>query len=163
MNIRNANSDDLSSIMSIYRIAQDFMIKTGNPTQWGREYPTCELIKNDIADGVCYLICEDDTPHGVFALFKGDEPTYSYIENGKWLNDDAYVTIHRIASDGEVNGIFKCAVEYSKEISDNIRIDTHESNIIMQHVIEKSGFVKCGRIYVRDGSPRIAYQWSRLK
>jgi RimJ/RimL family protein N-acetyltransferase len=40
----------------------------------------------------------------------------------------------------------------------NIRIDTHRDNAIMQHLLEKNGFVKCGIIYVEDGSPRIAYQ-----
>ena len=31
----------------------------------------------------------------------------------------------------------------------------------MQKQIEKSGFKKCGTIYVEDGSPRIAYHWER--
>lgn len=29
---------------------------------------------------------------------------------------------------------------------------------IMQHLICKNGFQKCGIIYVEDGSPRIAYE-----
>ncbi len=161
MHIRKAQMDDLDSIMNIYGIAQDFMIESGNPNQWGHTYPSSDLIKEDIAKGICHLICDGEVPHGVFALFCGDEPTYSYIENGKWLNNDTYVTVHRIAGDGKVKGIFRCAINHCKSISDNIRIDTHESNVIMLHVIEKNGFVKCGRIYVRDGSPRIAYQWSR--
>lgn len=161
MNIRKAETDDLDDIMRIYRTAQDFMIESGNPDQWGHSYPSSELIVDDISRGVCYLLCDNGTAHGVFALFEGDEPTYKYIENGRWLNDDAYVTVHRIAGDGKIRGIFSCAMEYCKDISDNIRIDTHKSNLIMQHVIEKSGFEKCGRIYVADGTPRIAYQWSR--
>lgn len=147
--------------MRIYESAQDFMISSGNPTQWGRTYPAKELIEEDIETGVCHVICDNDVPHGVFALFSGDEPTYSYIENGEWLNDDEYVTVHRIASDGAVKGIFKSAIDYCKGICDNIRIDTHKSNIIMQKLIEKNGFEKCGIVYVRDGSPRIAYQWTR--
>ena len=161
MQIRKAIPDDLKAIMRIYAIAQDFMIETGNPNQWGHSYPSEDLIKDDISNEVCYLICDDDGPHGVFALFSGQEPTYQYIENGKWLNDDAYVTVHRIASDGQVHGIFKCAIKYCKEMSNNIRIDTHKSNIIMRKQIEKNGFKKCGIIYVADGSPRIAYQWSK--
>lgn len=147
--------------MRIYESAQDFMISSGNPTQWGRTYPAKELIEQDIETGVCHVICDNDVPHGVFALFSGDEPTYSYIENGEWLNDYEYVTVHRIASDGAVKGIFKSAIDYCKGICDNIRIDTHKSNIIMQKLIEKNGFEKCGIVYVRDGSPRIAYQWTR--
>jgi hypothetical protein len=161
MHIRKAADGDLSDIMDIYIAAQDFMIKTGNPNQWGHSYPSKELIKSDIDNENCFLICDDDAPHGVFALFRGDEPTYHHIENGKWINDDEYLTIHRIASDGKVEGVFRCAVDYCKSLSDNIRIDTHDDNIIMQTLIEKNGFEKCGTIYVADGSPRIAYQWIR--
>lgn len=161
MHIRKAEPDDLNEIMVIYKIAQDFMIESGNPNQWGHFYPTEELIKKDIDKKMSYLICDDDGPHGVFALFDGLEPTYQYIENGEWLNDNPYVTLHRIASDGKVHGIFRCAINYCKSISDNIRIDTHKRNEIMQKQIEKNGFEKCGTIYVADGSPRIAYQWSK--
>lgn len=161
MDIRKAVMDDLNEIMSIYRIAQDFMIASGNPNQWGHSYPSEELIKDDIKKEMSYLICDDNEPHAVFALFDGLEPTYQYIENGKWLNENPYVTLHRIASDGKVHGIFKCAIDYCKSISDDIRIDTHNSNKIMQKQIEKNGFKKCGTIYVQDGSPRIAYQWSK--
>ena len=159
MQIRKAIPDDLSAIMEIYGIAQDFMIESGNPNQWGHFYPKEDLIKEDIVNQDCYLIYDGNVPHGVFVLIKGNEPTYKIIENGKWLNDDAYVTLHRIASDGKVKGIFNCAIRYCKGISDNIRIDTHKSNLIMQNLIEKNGFEKCGTIYVADGSPRIAYQW----
>lgn len=162
MHIRKAVIDDLRDIMEIYHIAQEFMIESGNPNQWGHRYPSEDLIRDDIANGVCCLICDDDGGiHGVFALFSGDEPTYKYIEDGEWINDDGYVTIHRIAGDGKLHGLFDCAVNYCKSLSDNIRIDTHESNLIMQKLIERNGFRKCGRIYVADGSPRMAYQWSK--
>ena len=161
MIIRKALIDDIDKIMNIYSIAQDFMIKSGNPNQWSHDYPKRELIEQDIEDETSIVICDGDAIRGVFALFSGLEPTYEYIENGRWLNDDEYVTLHRIASDGKAKGIFKYAVDYCKTVSDNIRIDTHADNAVMQRLIEKNGFVKCGTIYVRDGSPRIAYQWCR--
>ena len=161
MIIRKALIDDIDKIMNVYSIAQDFMIKSGNPNQWGHDYPKRELIEQDIEDETSIVICDGDAIRGVFALFSGLEPTYEYIENGKWLNDEEYVTLHRIASDGKAKGIFKYAVDYCKTVSDNIRIDTHADNAVMQRLIEKNGFVKCGKIYVRDGSPRIAYQWCR--
>ena len=161
MNIRKAEIGDLSKIMDIYKIAQDFMIESGNPNQWGHFYPSEDLIRQDIKKEVCHVISDDEDIHAVFALFNGSEPTYEYIENGEWLDDDEYVTVHRIASDGKLRGIFKFTIDYCKSISDNIRIDTHSNNLIMQKQIEKNGFEKCGTIYVADGSPRIAYQWSK--
>lgn len=38
-----------------------------------------------------------------------------------------------------------------------VRADTHRDNVIMQHILEKNGFIKCGTIVVEDGTPRIAY------
>lgn len=160
MHIRKAILDDLSVIMGIYRIAQDFMIESGNPDQWGHSYPSEDLIRDDINKEACYLICDGECVHGVFALFDDIEPSYQYIEGGQWINDEPYITVHRIASDGQVHGIFKCLITYCKSISSNIRIDTHENNLIMQKQIEKYGFQKCGIIYVRK-SPRIAYHWSK--
>lgn len=160
MNIRNANEADLEEIMNIYEIAQDFMIKNGNTTQWGKNYPDRNLVISDIKDNKCKVLYDDTGIHGVFALFDDLDPTYIKIENGSWLNDEPYLTIHRIASDGKVHGVFECASTFCKQISNNIRIDTHHNNLIMQGLMEKNGFVKCGIIYVFDGTPRIAYQWN---
>ncbi len=159
LNVRNATTADFDRIMEIYRFAQDYMIKNGNPTQWGHFYPTAELVGQDIDGRVCKVVCENNDIHGVFALFNGAEPTYSSIKNGAWLNDEPYATIHRIASDGQTHGVFKCAVEYCKNKFSNIRIDTHADNKIMQSLIQKNGFTKCGTIILEDGTPRIAYQW----
>lgn len=161
MNIRKATIDDLNDIMRIYKIAQDFMIQSGNPNQWGHSYPTKDLIKNDIKYKTSHVIYNNKNIHAVFTLIDGIEPTYQKIENGEWTNNEPYITLHRIASDGKVKGIFKSIIEYCKTISDNIRIDTHENNLIMQKLIEKNGFQKCGTIHVADGTPRIAYQWTK--
>lgn len=147
--------------MEIYHYAQEFMLRTGNPQQWGHSYPDPALIRADIRYGLCKVIFDETGVHGVFALLTGEEPTYAQIENGAWLNDEPYVTIHRIAGDGQVRGLFRCAAEHCKRLSANVRIDTHADNRIMQKLIERSGFQKCGTVYVRDGSPRIAYQWKR--
>ncbi len=159
MYIRKATHEDLSKIMSIYKISQDIMIESGNPNQWGRTNPKKEKIIEDIDNEISYLICDDENIYGVFAIFEGEEPTYKHIENGKWINEDKYITIHRIASDGTQKGIFKCLIDYCKSKFENIRIDTHHDNKIMQKLIERNGFKKCGKIYVADGSPRIAYHW----
>ena len=158
--IRIAIDTDLEKIMEIYKDAQDYMIKNGNPTQWGYSYPDVALIESDIQQNICKVIFDENGIHGVFALFQGAEPTYACIENGAWLNDETYLTIHRLAGDGQVHGLFQCAVDYCKKISRNIRVDTHANNLTMQGAIAKSGFTKCGTIYVKDGSARIAYQWT---
>ncbi|MBR4169176.1 MAG: N-acetyltransferase [Lachnospiraceae bacterium] len=157
LSVRDALSKDYDDVMRIYRYAQDFMIQTGNPNQWAHAYPEPELIREDIRMGICKVICSGSKIHGVFAFFTGEDPTYGYIEDGKWPNDEPYVTIHRIAGDGQVRGILQRAVEYCRAYASNVRIDTAEDNKIMQHAIAKCGFKRCGIIYLENGDPRIAY------
>lgn len=161
MKIRKANPADHEKIMEIYRMAQDYMIASGNPKQWGHFYPPPDLIESDITSGVSYVLSDDEGIHATFAMFTDPEPTYTYIEGGKWLNDEPYITIHRVASDGKKHGIVRSVLDYAKSQSANIRIDTHVDNVTMQRQIEKSGFKKCGTIYLKDGSSRIAYHWAQ--
>ncbi|MCR4678631.1 MAG: N-acetyltransferase [Lachnospiraceae bacterium] len=163
LSVRKALPADFGVIMPIYRIAQDFMISTGNPNQWGHFNPREEQIREDIENGICHVICEDGVIHGVFALCPGEDPTYGYIEDGAWLNDEPYVTIHRLAGDGTVKGIFKCAFNYCRQFVSSVRADTHHDNRVMQSAMEKNGFKRCGIIYLKNGSPRIAYQWCDTK
>lgn len=159
MRIRKAEQSDLDSILSVYAIAREYMRKTGNPNQWGTNKPQRELLEEDIQKGELFVgESTDGNIHFVFAFILGGDPTYLYIENGSWLSDEPYGTIHRVASDGAVKGVVKLVVDYCRNTISNIRIDTHENNKTMQHVLEKSGFVKCGIIYLSDGAPRIAYQ-----
>lgn len=159
MKIRKARRGDLHSIMKIYEIAREYMRKSGNPDQWGTEYPKKELLEEDIRKGELFVGENDEGDlHFVFAFIIGEDPTYLYIEKGNWISDEPYGTIHRIASDGAVSGVVKMAVDYCRNIILNIRIDTHENNKTMQHVVEKLGFIKCGIIYIEDGTPRRAYQ-----
>ena len=76
MEIRKARLDDLGRIMDIYHYAQDFMIASGNPNQWSHVYPKQELIEQDIADEISYVLCDGDIVLAVFALLSGDDPTY---------------------------------------------------------------------------------------
>lgn len=158
MEIRKAKLDDLSRIMDIYEIGRQTMRKNGNDKQWINGFPQKELIIDDIKNQISYVVFENNTIHGVFALISGEDPTYAYIENGSWPNNNPYSTIHRIASDGQVHGLVNLATQFSLKSSQTIRIDTHELNHQMQHTVQKLGYKKCGIIYVDDGSPRIAFQ-----
>lgn len=160
MTIRKAVPDDLDKLLSIYAYAREQMRLSGNPDQWKDCHPSLEVITNDIRCGNCYVItenCEEEIA-GVFAFIIGEEPTYKRIEDGHWPNNDAYGTIHRIASNGKRKGVFRSCIHFCEAKAANIRVDTHERNYVMQHLLESSGYQKCGRIYVSDGSPRIAYQ-----
>ena len=158
MIVRKTTFDDLNEILDIYKYAREQMKLNGNPNQWKNNRPAPETIKKDITNGNSYVIEDNNEIYGVFAFIIGNDPTYEIIENGKWLNDDEYGTIHRIASNGKSKGILEECLSFCETKVGNIRIDTHEDNKIMQHLVEKLGFKKCGIIYTDDGTPRLAYQ-----
>ena len=160
--IRLAKQQDLDAIEAVYTAARAYMAASGNPHQWGDDgYPHRDLLEYDIQLKRLYVIEENGEVHGVFAFMLGDDPTYGYIEDGQWPNQKPYGTIHRIASDGQIRGMFTKAFDFCRSRIDEIRIDTHHDNKTMQHVVAKHGFKRCGIIYLENGAPRIAYQYSK--
>lgn len=157
LEIRKSTYDDLDRIAEIFTYARKQMALNGNPSQWKNDRPSMELVKKDIDVSNSYVVLNEGKIVATFAFIVGIEPTYLDID-GKWLDDDPYGTIHRIASDGSVKGVFDQVIDYVSKRGVDIRIDTHKDNKIMRHLIEKNGFVYCGIIIVDDGTPRLAYQ-----
>ena len=162
MTVRHGTPPDIDSIMAIFEAAKQYMRKTGNTSQWSDGYPARENILADIANGHNYVII-DNNGHitATFALILGEDPTYLYIEDGAWPDNEPYGTIHRIASAGRTPGMLKHAVEFAFTLTNNIRIDTHRDNRPMLDALSRLGFKHCGTIYCRDGSPRLAFQLKR--
>lgn len=158
LTIRTAQATDLSAVLKIFAHARAFMKQTGNTQQWGDHWPPKEVLQDDIVQQRLYVVEADSIVHGAFAIVSGDEPTYAVIHDGAWLSNAPYVTIHRVASDGTVRGIFKEIVSFCAARHPHLRIDTHADNHVMQHLILKNGFQQCGIIDVEDGSTRIAYE-----
>lgn len=155
--IRKATPWDLPRIREIYEVARQFMRKNGNHSQWGKGDEPEALIEGDICQGNLYVLEEADI-HAVFAFIIGEDPTYLEIEEGNWKSEEPYAAVHRVASDGTVQGVLGHVMDYCSAQVPHLRIDTHADNKVMQHVLEKYGFVSCGIVHVPDGSPRIAYE-----
>lgn len=157
--IRKAELKDLERVLEIYEIARKFMATTGNPNQWPDDsYPSRKLLIEDIILGRLYCLEDANEVEGVFMFSAEKDPTYSVIVDGEWPNDEPYGVIHRIASSGRVKGVLAKCVEFAKKSTDNLRIDTHEENTVMQSALSKLGFKRCGIIYLENGDPRIAFQ-----
>lgn len=157
MEIRKAKKNDYQSISQIYEQARQFMIFHGNPNQWGTSYPTSHQIFSDIESGHLYLCEEKEILGAVFFLADGPDETYQKIV-GNWINNDPYGVVHRLASPGILKGAGGFCLEWASQKFSNLRIDTHEQNYPMQNLLKKQGFFKCGTIFLKDGSPRLAYQ-----
>lgn len=157
--IRLAVLDDLDRIMEIFEIAKGFMKQTGNPNQWINGYPQRDFIRDEINAGHCWVcLNEDDAVIATFCFIPGPDCTYAHISEGAWLADCPYHVIHRLASDGSCHGIAQACINWCEMHSDSLRADTHADNKVMQHLLEKNGFLRCGIIQVANGTSRIAYQ-----
>ena len=160
MKVIKAQTSDLENVLCIYERAREYMRQTGNPNQWKTSNPTCEMIVNDIDNGNLYLLYSDNGIEAVFAFIDGVDPTYNVIE-GEWLNDKPYCVVHRVASAGKSRGVLRLCMDYCLQFTDEIRIDTHKDNKIMQHSLEKLGFKHCGTIWLENKEPRLAYHLSK--
>jgi hypothetical protein len=157
--IREAKPADMAEIMQVMDAAKRIMRSSGNMHQWGDGYPSEAVITSDREKHGGYVIEDDGKIVCYFAFLPSPEPTYSKIYDGKWLDDCLpYHVVHRIASYPDVHGIFSSIMDFCFSHDTNIRIDTHEDNLIMQHNILKHGFTYCGIIYLANGDERLAYQ-----
>jgi len=156
MEIINATFKDLNRILKIYESAKKFMDAQSN-FQWRAGYPGFKLIKEEIKRKELYVVKDNNLIVGVFALILGIDHTYLNI-NGKWLNDEPYGTIHRLAKEVFAKGVLKEVVDFCFTKTNNIRIDTKHSNKTMINKLLNLGFKECGIIVLDNGEDRIAYQ-----
>ena len=164
MKIRKAKMSDISDIEAVYADARELMRESGNPAQWGDEYPPSELIRADIEEGSLHVAEEDGEILAVFYYSEREEKCYGEID-GEWLNDEPYAVIHRIAISKKARGrgVAGRCFDYCFSLHPNIRIDTHADNLPMQGSLMKNGFSLCGRIKIdrpscgADSGIRLAY------
>ena len=136
---RRATMADLPTMLKIYEHARKLMASNGNPTQWGDKFPREEVVRDDVESQRTVLLV--DTVDGKervlaqFALCLGIDPTYVNID-GAWLDDDPYVTIHRIASSGLARGAAKDCINWCIEHYGNVR----------GYASQQQGHAACARI-----------------
>lgn len=159
MIIVKALMTDLDEIMSIFKDGQSFLKENG-VDQWQDGYPTKEIIIEDINNKRMHIVLDDEGICAVYVLV-GKDPTYKYIEDGSWISDEDYVTIHRICVKGNKRnkGIAKYIMNDIKKYKKHIRIDTHKDNRVMQHFLKENGFYYRGIIYLDNGKARNAYEY----
>lgn len=154
MDVRLANLNDLTQIKELYHIAVDHMNDEGNVSQW-TDYNEFEKGVIKYIENNCFYVVErDDEIIGVFAMIYGVDETYNKIK-GKWINDDEYVTIHKIAVKYYQEHIASFILNYvvnciKLKFINNIRIDTHKDNISMKTFLKKNGFIYCGVISITN-------------
>jgi len=164
MRLRKSRENDLKYIIEIINEAKEFL-KESKIDQWQQGYPNEEVILKDIENQHSYVLEDDNKIIGTVALSFDGEETYDLIYDGKWISNNEYAVIHRIAASKKCN-IKGIGTEIIKNIEkicidkgiENIKIDTHEKNLVMQKLLEKNNFKYCGVIYLEDKAKRIAFE-----
>lgn len=141
--IYKTDLSDLSEIMLIYNHARDLMNSHDN-YQWDEYYPTKEMIIDDIEQENHFSIKENNEIIGVFTLVDYDS-LYDDID-GKWLNDNPYVEIKRIALKKLDFSLISYIIDWVFKKCPNIKVDTGEDNIAVQRILEHNNFVCCGKL-----------------
>ena len=185
--LRPATMDEIPVIWEIILQAKAQMYREGKH-QWDENYPTVPILENDVRRGWGYvLVPEKSTPvqnvYDEAAPFFNDhtgtdngtsrqdiiaygavvfdgEPAYSGLQDGKWLSEQPYVVLHRlaVADRWKRQGM---AVRYMQAVCDLALsrgiCDTNYDNFYMQRVFSRLGFTYCGRIRY-DAGERMAYE-----
>jgi len=143
-----------------YQIVEDGReyLKEANSKQWQYGHPTKELVMNEIKNQKLRGIYVDGVLALIAAFSLVPDPSYTRIDDGKWLTDtNKYLTIHTLSVKKEYRKlglsklIFAEAYRVAKEKNlISVRADTYKMNKIMQHIFSEEGFQYCGLIYLID-------------
>ncbi len=156
MQLRKATMADFDQIITILKDGANQLAERG-VNQWQGDYPSKGQIEEDIEHGWAFLAESDDHETvGAIAIVDGPDHVYDHLD-GKWICDtDNYVVIHRVAiksnhaGKGYATQLLQAVIndiKDNREEIDSVRIDTHEDNKAMQHLIDKMGFTKVGLLH----------------
>lgn len=161
---RRARTKDLPEILAVIGQAKAYF-KGAGIDQWQNGYPNAGVISGDIARGQSYVYIRNGRVAGTMAVLPAPEKTYAVITEGSWLGGPDYAVVHRIAVDESLKGqgIAGVLLRETETLcraggKNSIRVDTHEQNASMRRLLEKHGFRHCGKIFLEDGSERVAYE-----
>lgn len=165
MDIRLAHPNEIGRILEIIEEARAFLKASGSD-QWQGAYPAEEDIFDDILQARGWVGLIEGEIVSYAAVIVGQEEAYEKIYDGKWRhNHPRYTVFHRIAVSSKHSGQ-KVAQTFMQGLIEghdgpDFRCDTHEKNTIMQHILEKLGYVYCGKVPLEG--ERLAYQKIKVR
>ncbi len=158
MLIRKTLPEDLPLLDAIFDQCRAYMAKEGNPTQWDEKYPTSIVVADDIKQGHGY-VCLNDEGQVVASFALGDyEPEYDRLRDGAWHSAKPYIVVHRMGALPN-HGAGQFIFAWLMARYPHIRIDTHEANKTMRHILDKLGFQYTGVVSYEGYGDRICFDY----
>lgn len=172
MQLKQATMQDFDQIITILKDGANQLAERG-VNQWQGDYPSTDQIKHDIENGWAYLaVSADKETVGAISIVPAPDHAYDQMD-GQWLIEtNQYVVIHRVAihsrhaGKGYATKLFKEVItRISEDHPDilSIRIDTHEDNKAMQHLITKMGFKRVGTLHGVYRPGEISYVYEDIR
>lgn len=162
MILRKAQQSELPLIWEIIQYAIEQRRLDGS-RQWQDGYPNEQSIQEDLNKGNAYVLTEEGHLLAYAAIIFDIEPAYEQIE-GKWLSNEDYIVVHRVAAAPLAKGksiatkLFGMIEDIclDKEVY-SIKVDTNFDNMPMLKILDKLGYTYCGEVHFR-GSARKAFE-----
>lgn len=150
MSIVKATVNDCAKIMELIRSCIENMESSGI-FQWNENYPTRDIIINDINNGFQYALIEEKEILGIMAINEEQSPEYSSL---KWnCNEGRVLVVHRLAVHplkhrrGIGKRLMEFAERYAKEKEyASIRLDTYSGNPKALRLYEQIGYLNVGQV-----------------
>ncbi len=148
--------EELPLYMAVLNSGREFQRQQGF-FQWCDGFPKQEMLEEDLRSQKGYALRVDGQVAGYLYLgFDGDSSYPDIV--GAWRYDEKYGVIHRIAiaESYRQQGLSAVAFRLAEEICLQngvrvLRIDTHEDNKRMRHILQKNGFAYCGTVIQNNG------------
>jgi RimJ/RimL family protein N-acetyltransferase len=162
--LTHAKTEHLPWIMASIDACR-LQLATHESGQWQGSEPSLKTITEDIDKNRYYLLHVNGQPVGGTAILT-DEPAYNTLLSGAWLNQEAYLVLHRFF----ISPLFQ-RQHYGQYLLmsvetlmrkppfkvHNIRIDTHALNLPMRRLLKRMAYNLCGEVELPNAGQRLVY------
>ncbi|WP_019967945.1 GNAT family N-acetyltransferase [Segatella maculosa] len=163
MTFRQANLQDFDTCWRLIDAARWKMMADGRH-QWTAEYPSRELIIADIKSGEAYVLTDEDDVKTYGVVTQNGESAYEQCM-AEWLTEGDYMVIHRLAVSPNARGkglakqFFQGVEAMCRQQNiHSIKVDTNHDNREMRGLLQRLGFVECGKIDYGPRGMRLAFE-----
>jgi L-amino acid N-acyltransferase YncA len=155
--LRKATFAELPEIWEILQQAIEQRKQDGSQ-QWQNGYPNEQTIENDIQNGYGHVLLENNVVAAYVAIIFDIEPAYEQIV-GKWLSNDKYLVVHRVATANAAKGkgvatqLFQLLENIAIEQNVfSIKVDTNFDNLPMLKILQKLNYTYCGEVFFNNAA-----------
>lgn len=164
--LQNASISDLDALHNLTKSCAAHLIEN-EIFQWNENYPSKEILKNDIELEQIWKLEKQNKVVGIIVLSEIEDEEY---KNVKWLTQNSKnIYVHRLAvhPDYQGKGYAKELMDFAENYAetnnyDSIRLDTFSQNKRNQKFYENRKYIKLENIYFPNQSKFPFYCYEKI-